>query len=219
MAPRAGFEPATARLTAVCSTAELSRNFSKIIRIYYAIFNIFLINNYIYYVILLTMAYFCYTKTNIGVITIISHSGNSVSKINISKKNIIPDLGSKYQLNNTLPIFKKLILQINEYLNGERKNFDILYDIIEVTPFQKKVLQSLTKIEYSTTTNYSSLASLINHPKAFRAVGSAIAKNPLLLLIPCHRVIKSNGETGNYAAGEEIKNWLINMESNNQITT
>ena len=86
---------------------------------------------------------------------------------------------------------------------------------IDGTFFQKKVLEAVCKIPYGETRSYSDIAKSIGKPKATRAVASAIAKNKQLIVIPCHRVIKSSGEIGEYNAGSKIKQKLLLFEMKN----
>lgn len=101
--------------------------------------------------------------------------------------------------------------QIQEYLAGKRKSFDLPLDPAG-TPFQKKVWQALAEIPYGETRSYQQVASAIGNPKAMRAVGGANNKNPLPILIPCHRVIGVNGDLVGYAAGLKIKRFLLDLE-------
>jgi methylated-DNA-[protein]-cysteine S-methyltransferase len=111
--------------------------------------------------------------------------------------------------------------QINEYLKGKRKKFDLsLLGIshnlkeLEGTEFKKKVWRQLLKIQYGNTVSYEYIAKAIGKPKAVRAVASAIASNPLHIFIPCHRVIpKGNRGIGQYAGGIEVKRMLLDIES------
>ncbi|MFZ2152715.1 MAG: methylated-DNA--[protein]-cysteine S-methyltransferase [Microgenomates group bacterium] len=81
------------------------------------------------------------------------------------------------------------------------------------TDFQKKVWKELIKVPYGETITYKELARRIGVPRAIRAVASAVAKNPILIIIPCHRVIRSDGGMGGYSAGIAIKNKLLRLES------
>ena len=101
--------------------------------------------------------------------------------------------------------------QIQEYLAGKRKVFDLPLDPAG-TDFQKRVWQALQTIPYGQTRSYQDVARMIGNPKALRAVGGANNKNPLLILIPCHRVIGSNGDLVGYAAGLKIKRFLLDLE-------
>lgn len=101
--------------------------------------------------------------------------------------------------------------QLSEYFNGKRKCFDIEYKL-ETTEFNTRVLEQVVKIEYGKTASYKAIAVAANSPGAARAVGNANNKNPLPILIPCHRVIGSNGKLVGYAGGIEIKRWLLTLE-------
>ena len=84
----------------------------------------------------------------------------------------------------------------------------------EGTDFQKSVWQALLKIPYGKTSSYKELANEIGKPKAMRAVGTAVGKNPFLIIVPCHRVIKNDGSLGGFAYGSEIKKKLLKIEGN-----
>ena len=101
--------------------------------------------------------------------------------------------------------------QIEEYLNGTRKSFDIKH-YYQGSEFQEKVWQALSTIPYGETFTYKQIAEMIGSPKAVRAVGNACNSNPLAILIPCHRVISSNGSLSSYAGGQEIKKMLLELE-------
>jgi len=102
--------------------------------------------------------------------------------------------------------------QLNEYFKGERQNFDLLINP-EGTEFQKKVWNSLLEIPYGKTMSYLELSKNLGDVKAIRAVASANGKNPLWIIIPCHRVIGSDGSLTGYAGGLHRKKWLLNHES------
>lgn len=102
--------------------------------------------------------------------------------------------------------------QLNEYFNGERQNFDLLINP-EGSEFQKKVWSSLLEIPYGKTMSYLDLSKKLGDVKAIRAVASANGKNPLWIIIPCHRVIGSDGSLTGYAGGLHRKKWLLNHES------
>lgn len=101
--------------------------------------------------------------------------------------------------------------QLAEYFAGTRKSFNVPFDL-EGTPFQIKVWNALSKIPYGQTAAYQDIARNINNSKAVRAVGSANGKNPLCIMIPCHRVITSAGTIGGYAGGINVKRQLLALE-------
>jgi len=102
--------------------------------------------------------------------------------------------------------------QITEYLNGARKVFTIPF-IMAGSDFQKQVWQELRRVGYGETASYAELAKRINNEKAVRAVASANGANALGLIIPCHRIIESNGGLGGYGGGVAVKKRLLRLES------
>lgn len=111
------------------------------------------------------------------------------------------------------PILTLAAQQLEEYFHGLRRDFTIPLKA-NGTQFQQQVWQSLTHIPYGTTHTYKELAETIGKPKASRAVGSACNRNPLPIVIPCHRVIGSSGSLTGYAGGLELKAMLLKMEEN-----
>ena len=101
-----------------------------------------------------------------------------------------------------------------EYFDGERKKFDIKIKY-DGTPFTRAVLEQTMKIPYGETRSYGDIARLINNPRAARAVGNAIHRNRLLIVIPCHRIIQGDGSLGGYAGREDIKRRLLSLEKHN----
>jgi O-6-methylguanine DNA methyltransferase len=106
---------------------------------------------------------------------------------------------------------RKVLSQIRKYLEGKLKQFDCPLDV-EGTAFQKRVWSALRKIPYGKTRSYADIARAIGHPKAFRAVGNANGSNPVPIIVPCHRVIESNGGLGGYGSGIGIKKQLLEFE-------
>ena len=110
-----------------------------------------------------------------------------------------------------------IVKQLNEYFAGSRTVFNINKKLIG-TPFQLRVWQALEEIPYGETVTYKQIAEKIGQPKAVRAVGGAIHRNPIPIIIPCHRVVGSNGKMVGFAFGIGIKEWLLKLENsiNNQ---
>lgn len=107
--------------------------------------------------------------------------------------------------------------QILEYLHGQRKNFDLDIDWARLRPFQSQVLKTTCAIPYGQTCTYAEVADRIQRPRAARAVGRAEATNPMPLVIPCHRVLGSDGQLHGYGGPQGIttKAWLLALESGN----
>ncbi len=104
--------------------------------------------------------------------------------------------------------------QLQEYFKGERKAFDLPLLFIG-TEFQKKVWRALCEIPYGETRSYKQIAIAVGNPKASRAIGMANNKNPITVVVPCHRVVGSNGSLVGYAGGLERKTAFLDIESNN----
>lgn len=106
---------------------------------------------------------------------------------------------------------KEYIEQINRYLNGKLVQFTFPLDLMG-TPFQSRVWKELSKIPYGTTISYRQLAKKVGVPKGFQAVGRANGANPVPIVVPCHRVIGSDGSLIGYAAGVKTKEFLLRLE-------
>ncbi len=106
---------------------------------------------------------------------------------------------------------EQVMTQLDEYFRHKRQKFEIAL-APKGTPFQTKVWQALLQIPYGQTASYKDIALAIGQPKAFRAVGLANGRNPIPIIIPCHRVIRTNGELGGFSSGLHIKRWLLKHE-------
>ncbi|GAA2537622.1 methylated-DNA--[protein]-cysteine S-methyltransferase [Mycolicibacterium diernhoferi] len=103
--------------------------------------------------------------------------------------------------------------EIDEYLRGVRTRFDLALDLQLTDGFRRKVVEQLQRIEYGHRESYAALAASVGSPRAVRAVGSACARNPLPVVIPCHRVVRTDGSIGQYAGGAAAKAVLLAMEA------
>lgn len=108
-------------------------------------------------------------------------------------------------------ITRTAALQLQEYLDGNRQSFDFPVEC-SGTAFQKEVWSALMQIPYGATASYGEVAEMIGRPKAVRAVGQAIGKNPCLIAVPCHRVIGKNGSLTGFSAGLKLKQYLLGLE-------
>ena len=102
--------------------------------------------------------------------------------------------------------------QLEEYFTGSRKTFDVVLDWRLSAGFRASVLHRLPDIGYGHTASYATVAALAGNPKAVRAVGTACATNPLPVVVPCHRVVRSDGSMGGYLGGVEAKRTLLTLE-------
>lgn len=110
------------------------------------------------------------------------------------------------------PLLERAARQLAEYFAGERAAFDLPLAPAG-TPFQRRVWQALTAIPYGETRSYRKLAAAVGSPGASRAVGTANARNPVSIFIPCHRVIRASGEVGGYSGGSAAKGRLLALEA------
>lgn len=113
--------------------------------------------------------------------------------------------------NNPSQLTLECVKQLSEYFNGSRKEFSLPLSP-QGTVFRRKVWQALTNIPYGETRTYGDIARQIDSPKACRAVGGANNKNPIMIIIPCHRVIGHRGDLVGYACGINIKKFLLELE-------
>lgn len=109
------------------------------------------------------------------------------------------------------PLLEKAEIQLSEYFRGERHNFDLPLASVG-TEFQKSVWDALTEIPFGATISYRQLAERIGRPTAFRAVAQAVGANPIAVVVPCHRVIGSDGSLTGFAGGLEAKKILLTLE-------
>ncbi len=121
----------------------------------------------------------------------------------------ITDFGTKTELTDTV------YTQLLEYFDGKRKRFDVPYQM-NGTDFQKKVWSALCDIPYGETRSYKEIAMAVGNPKASRAIGMANNKNPITVIVPCHRVIGTSGKLVGYAGGLTMKEYLLKMEGENK---
>lgn len=113
----------------------------------------------------------------------------------------------------THPVLQRAVTQLQEYFAGDRKVFDVPLDLDGGTPFQQQVWQALLAIPYGSTESYSAISQRIGKPRAVRAVGAAIGRNPLSIVVPCHRVVGAKGALTGYAGGLDRKVALLKLES------
>ena len=119
-----------------------------------------------------------------------------------------------FTIDENYPVTDDIKKQLIEYFAGTRREFDIKLDIDDNPPFLKKVLLETAKIPYGQVLTYGQLAEKIGSPRSVRAIGQAMAKNPIPIVIPCHRVIGSKGDLTGYSAGDGInlKRRLLELE-------
>jgi len=141
-------------------------------------------------------------KNDFGIITItFSDEGLHTIFLNKDNENILFELSKK----------NEYLMQLKEYFAGIRKHFDLPLILIG-TPFQRKVWEYIQHIPYGETQTYNEVAQGIGHPNAQRAVGNALHVNPIPIVVPCHRVIRSDGGLGGFGLGIDVKQKLLDFE-------
>lgn len=149
-----------------------------------------------------------YYDTKIGRISI-EEDGTSITKLDFINKDDEGEITAK----NETALLKEAIKQLEEYFEGKRNFFDLPLNP-EGTEFQKKVWNALKEIPFGETRSYGEIAKKIGNEKAARAVGMANNRNPISIIIPCHRVIGANGKLVGYGGGLDIKEKLLEVEKN-----
>ncbi|MDA9338393.1 methylated-DNA--[protein]-cysteine S-methyltransferase [Flavobacteriaceae bacterium] len=153
-----------------------------------------------------------YYKTPIGFAEIIGDK-NGIQSIALLDNSTNDQGLEKFDLPQDIPeCLQECALQLKEYFKGERTKFDLLLNP-QGTSFQKLVWKELCNIPFGKTRSYLAQSKLIGDPKAVRAVASANGKNPIWIVVPCHRVIGSDGSLTGYAGGLWRKKWLLDHES------
>lgn len=143
-----------------------------------------------------------YYDTKIGVVEITEEDGF------ITGVSLCNDIGNN---NLETELTRKAYKEITEYLDGKRKDFDLPIRL-KGTDFQKSVWNALSKIPYGSTKTYKDTAIAVNNKNAARAIGSACHNNPVMIIIPCHRVIGADGSLTGFGGGIETKRFLLELE-------
>ncbi len=144
--------------------------------------------------------------------TIVLYLGNNKSDF----KRFLDKISKVYRGTRQVTLVHKKSSDIEKavtaYLEGKVRKIDFKLEFLIGTEFQKRIWKKLISVPYGKTITYRELSELTGYKKAWRAAGSALNGNPLMLAIPCHRVIRSDGTTGKYKGGDKLKRFLINME-------
>ncbi|MCB1317389.1 MAG: methylated-DNA--[protein]-cysteine S-methyltransferase [Leptospiraceae bacterium] len=154
--------------------------------------------------------YYAKIAVPIGELLIVS-DGTHIIRINMDNQKYAADIQDNWELNAELPIIARAIAQFQSYFAGELKTFDLSLNT-EGTAFQQRVWRALATIPFGHTVSYGELARRIGNPGASRAVGLANGKNPIAIVLPCHRVVGANGSLTGYGGGLQRKQWLLDME-------
>ena len=149
----------------------------------------------------------CVRSTAIGRIAI-EGDGGFITRLHLPSTTALLDGFAKRES----PVVREAFRQLELYLDGNLREFDLPMRP-EGTSFMKRVWQELLKVPYGTVTTYKELACAVGSPRACRAVGTANARNPIAIFIPCHRVINTGGRLGGYGGGLDLKRALLDLES------
>ena len=155
--------------------------------------------------------YYCHFDTPIGEL-LLAGDADALSMIGFPKGSMRRDPESDW-IYNEEP-FKNARVQLSEYFAGERKEFNLPL-LLSGTEFQVSVLQAVQGIPYGETISYGAIAKQIGRPKAVRAVGAANGRNPIPIIVPCHRVVGSSGDLIGFGGGLDTKAELLRLEAEN----
>lgn len=146
---------------------------------------------------------YCYFDSPIGILTLAENDGALVG-LRFGKK----PAGE----NRETELVKKVKTELNEYFAGERMSFDFPIDFITGTEFQRKAWKFLLTVPYGTSAAYGDVAAAAGNIKAVRAAGNAVGKNPIAIVVPCHRILAKGGALGGFTGGIEKKKFLLALE-------
>lgn len=155
-----------------------------------------------------TITCYCFLDSPLGPL-LVQGDGESVTGLFLSKPDEPWQIDASWQKADAL--FQAVREQLAEYFTGTRQQFDVPIRL-DGTPFQRKVWRDLLRIPFGTTISYAQLAQRIGKPSASRAVGHANSRNPISIIVPCHRVIGTDGKLTGYAGGIANKDWLLAWE-------
>jgi methylated-DNA-[protein]-cysteine S-methyltransferase len=155
--------------------------------------------------------YYCYLNTPIGDL-LLAGNDDALSLVGFPRGSMRHDPDPDWTYNEKP--FAAAREQLQEYFAGKRKEFDLPLHL-SGTEFQVQVLEELQRIPYGETTSYGDIAQRIGRPKAMRAVGAANGRNPIPIIIPCHRVIGSSGQLTGFGGGLDTKEVLLRLEAEN----
>jgi methylated-DNA-[protein]-cysteine S-methyltransferase len=142
---------------------------------------------------------------------IVAATGSGLAGLWFEGQRHLPD-SSAWPVQPRHPVLRQTITQLEEYFGGSRTSFDLPLDLKGGTAFQQSVWQALLAIPRGGTTSYGVLSQRIGQPAAMRAVGAAVGRNPLSIIVPCHRVLGADGSLTGYAGGLQRKSALLQLE-------
>lgn len=149
-------------------------------------------------------------KTEIGELMLVADETSLVGLYFLGGKHV-PERSAHWQAGEGHGVIRQAVSELSEYFKGERKSFSVPVRMVG-TPFQHRVWKEIARIPFGKTLTYSELAERAGHPGAVRAAGSSTGRNPLSIIVPCHRVMGKNGSLTGFAGGLERKARLLEFE-------
>ncbi|MGL4233903.1 MAG: methylated-DNA--[protein]-cysteine S-methyltransferase [Casimicrobium sp.] len=154
--------------------------------------------------------YFTHFDSPMGTMLVVA-TDDAITDLHIVSGKYVPKIDEQWIDSPKLPVFLQLRQELGEYFAGKRKRFEVKL-APEGTEFQRAAWKALTKIPFGQTRSYGEQAAAIGKPKAVRAIGAANGRNPIAIVVPCHRVIGANGTLTGYAGGLDKKEFLLKLE-------
>jgi len=155
----------------------------------------------------------CSMPSPLGTILLVADApGEALGGIYLERQKYFPEDVAAWNESPRLPVFRKAVAQLREYFAGARTDFDLPL-APEGTPFQRDVWTAIGAVPFASTITYGELARRVGRPSAVRAAGAATGRNPLTIVIPCHRIVGSGGTLTGYAGGLERKRILLTLEA------
>ena len=142
---------------------------------------------------------------------VLAATGEGLAGLWFEAQKHAPDM-TGWQTDDAHPLLRAAASQLLEFLAGRRTTFDLPLDLSHGTDFQRTVWQALREIPAGATTSYGALSARVGRPSAVRAVGAAVGRNPISVIVPCHRVVGATGALTGYAGGLERKTALLQIE-------
>jgi len=160
----------------------------------------------------------CRMQSPLGEILLVADArGDALCGLYLERQKYFPVDAGQWRAAPTLPVLRDAIVQLREYFAGVRTRFDIPLAPVG-TPFQREVWSAIGDVPFGETMTYAELARRCGRPSAVRAAGAATGRNPITVIIPCHRIVGSGGALTGYAGGLERKRALLTLEARNAAT-
>lgn len=154
--------------------------------------------------------YYCYFSSPVGRLLMLAQD-HYLTNLDFEEEQIEPN--PKWILQENLPLFLQVQAALTRYFQGEKETFSAIPLAPQGTLFQQQIWSALRQIAYGKTMSYSDLAQQIHHPKAVRAVGGAVGRNPISIIIPCHRVLGKKQALTGFGGGLAVKRHLLQLEN------